>query len=307
MLVFLYQHYIRMIIKKETVDGIPVYYVRKNYDDDIMTSKMNTYVEKSDIKDVIEDDADVYTEDGKLLLRFRKKVIPQDKTDLFYDNVIDFTRQVLGNRGNVIGSDNPKAMPHIFGYFDMWPSSQKATFRNPNVKPIIEVRECEFNRVCPDKYKKTMPLIQEIDKLYKKLMPENYKIQRKKANQTYFKIPGTSFTTVATNINFQTIIHRDKKDDAEGFVNLEVIERGKYTGGETCFPQYGIGVNVRSGDVLIMDVQQPHGNLPINKKTEEAIRMSVICYLRNNIWLRTKNKTRRIFDKRNATLKRRRK
>jgi hypothetical protein len=293
MLVFLYQHYIRMIIKKETINEIPVYHVSKNYDDSIMTSKMDTYIEKSDIKDVIEDDADVYTEDGKLLLRFRKKVIPQDKTELFYDNVIDFTRQVLG-------SDTPKAVPHIFGYFDIWQPSQKAI----SVKPIIEVRECQFNRDYPDKYKNTMPLINEIDKWYKKLMPANYKAQRKKANQTYFKIPGTSFTTIATNINFQTTIHRDKKDDANGFVNLEVIERGKYTGGETCFPQYGIGVNVRSGDVLFMDVQQPHGNLPINKKTEEAVRLSIICYLRNNIWLRTKNKTRRMFDKRNATLKR---
>lgn len=287
-----------MIIKKGTVNEIPVYHVSKNYDDAIMTSKMDTHVETSDVKDVIEDDADVYTEDGKLLLRFRKKVIPQDKTELFYDNVIDFTKQVLG-------SDIPKAVPHIFGYFDMWHPSQKAPFRNAGVKPIIEVRECQFNRDFPDKYKKTMPLINEIDKLYKNLMPAHFRAQRKKANQTYFKIPGTSFTTVAANINFQTKIHRDKKDDSDGFVNLAVIERGKYTGGETCFPQYGIGVNVRSGDVLFMDVQQPHGNLPINKKTEEAIRLSIICYLRNNIWLRAKNKTRRTFDKRNATLKRR--
>jgi hypothetical protein len=88
---------------------------------------------------------------------------------------------------------------------------------------------------------------------------------------------------------------------------LEVIERGKYTGGETCFPQYGIGVNVRSGDVLFMDVQHPHGNMPINKETEEAIRLSIICYLRTNVWLRTKNKTKRMFDRRNTTMKKRRK
>ena len=60
-----------MIIKKETVGGIPVYHVSKNYDDSIMMSKMNTYVEQSDIKDVIEDDADVYTEDGRLLLNVK--------------------------------------------------------------------------------------------------------------------------------------------------------------------------------------------------------------------------------------------
>lgn len=298
-----------MIIKKETIDGIPVYHVGKNFDDAHMADRMNTYVEKSDIKDIIDDDADVYTEDDKLLLRFRKKTIPKEKYELFYDNVIDFAENVSSNRGNATGSnkrnvrDNPKVMSNIFGYFDRWSPSQKVIFRNAGVKPIVDVRECRFNRDYPDKYKKTIPLIQEIDKLYKKLTPVHYKFQRKKANQTYFKIPGTSFTTITTNINFQTTIHCDKGDDIEGFGNLAVIENGKYTGGETCFPQYGIGVNVRSGDVLFMDVHQPHGNLPINKKTEETTRLSIVCYLRNNVWLRTKNKTKRMFDKHNKTIK----
>ena len=302
-----------MIIKKETVDGIPVYYVSKNYDDAIMTNKMNTYVEKADIKDVIDDDADVYTEDGKLLLRFRKKVIPQEKSEMFYDNVIDFAKLVSSNRGNATGSDkrnvydNPKVMSNIFGYFDRWSPSQKVIFRNSGIKPIVDVRECRFNQDNPEKYKKTIPLIQEIDKLYKKLTPEHYKAQRKKANQTHFKIPGTAFTTITTNINFRTTIHCDKGDDADGFGNLAVIERGKYTGGETCFPQYGIGVNVRGGDVLFMDVHQPHGNLPINKKTEDTTRLSIVCYLRKNVWLRTMNKTKRMYDKHNATMKKLRK
>ena len=309
MLAFLYHHYITMIIKKETVGGIPVYHVSKNFDDDVMASRMNTYVEKSDIKDVIEDDADVYTEDGKLLLRFRKGALPQKKTEMFYDNVVDFAKNVSSNRGNATGSEkrnvreNPKVMSNIFGYFDRWSPSQKVIFRNAGIKPIVDVRECRFNRDYPDKYKKTIPLIQEIDKLYKKLTPAHYKAQRKKANQTYFKIPGTSFTTITTNINFQTTIHCDKGDDAEGFGNLAVIEHGKYTGAETCFPQYGIGVNVRSGDVLFMDVHQPHGNLPMNKKTDETTRLSIVCYLRNNVWLRTKNKTRRMFNKHNKTMK----
>lgn len=298
-----------MIIKKETVDGIPVYHVSKNYDDTIMTNKMNTYVEKSDIKDVIEDDADVYTEDGKLLLRFRKKVIPQEKSEMFYDNIIDFASLISSNRGNATGSDkrnvrdNPKVMSNIFGYFDRWSPSQKVIFRKTGIKPIVDVRECRFNRDYPEKYKQTIPLIQEIDRLYKKLTPAHYKAQRKKANQTYFKVPDTAFTTITTNINFRTTIHCDKGDDVDGFGNLAVIEHGKYTGGETCFPQYGIGVNVRSGDVLFMDVHQPHGNLPINKKTEETTRLSIVCYLRNNVWLRTKNKTKRMFDKHNATMK----
>jgi hypothetical protein len=156
----------------------------------------------------------------------------------------------------------------------------------------------------PEEYKKTVPLIKDVDELYAKLTPEQYKLQRKKANQTHFKIPGTSFTTVTTNVNFQTSIHTDKGDDQEGFGNLAVIERdGKYEGAETCFPQYGIGVDVRSGDILFMDVHQPHANLPMIKKDKDAIRLSIVCYLRTNVWLRTKNRTRRFYESHNKTVK----
>ena len=128
--------------------------------------------------------------------------------------------------------------------------------------------------------------------------------QRKLANQTPFKIANTVFTTVTTNINFQTIIHKDKGDFSEGFGNLIVIENGNYLGGETCFPQYGVGVNVRTGDILFMNVHEYHGNLPIIKKTPDAIRLSIVCYLRHRIWLRTKGKTRKFMISHNAKIKR---
>ena len=44
------------------------------------------------------------------------------------------------------------------------------------------------------------------------------------------------------------------------FGNLTVLERGKYHGGYTVFPQFGIGVDARSGDFLSMDVHQWHSN-----------------------------------------------
>jgi hypothetical protein len=194
-------------------------------------------------------------------------------------------------------------MSNICGYFDSWSPAQKMIFKARGITPSVMVRQCRFNMDNPEKYKKTIPLIKDIDNLYAKLTPEQYKLQRRKANQTYFKIPGTSFTTVTTNVNFQTSIHRDKGDDEEGFGNLAVIERGEYTGGETCFPQYGLGINVRSGDILFMDVHQPHANLPMHKKKEDTIRLSIVCYLRKNVWLRSKNKTRRFYESHNKTVK----
>ena len=298
-----------MIDKKEVKNGITIYTVSPEYDEDKLEKKMNKFLKREDIKTIIDHDADVFTNDGKLLLRFRKKALTNKNVDDFYDNIIAFAKNVSSNRGSTTGSkkknilENPKVMSNIFGFFDRWSPSHKVIFKKLGKTPDVTVRECRFNQDYPENYKKTIPMIKEIDELYSKLTPEQYKLQRKKANQTYFKIPGTSFTTITTNVNFQTTIHTDKGDDEEGFGNLAVIERGKYTGGETCFPQYGVGVDVRTGDVLFMDVHQPHANLPIVKETDDTIRLSIVCYLRKNVWLRTKNRTRRFYERHNKTVK----
>jgi hypothetical protein len=298
-----------MIIKKEIIKGVAVYTVDKDFDDAAMEKRLNKFVKPADIKTIIDHDADVITADGRLLLRFRKSRLIPDHVEDFYDNVIKFAKNVSSNRGNATGSKkrdlatNPKVMSNIFGYFDRWTPSHKVVFRQKGFKPMVDVRECRFNQESPDKYKKTIPLIKDIDHLYKELTPEQHRLQMKKANETPFRIPGTSFTTVTTNVNFQTSVHTDKGDDIDGFGNLAVIERGAYTGGETCFPQYGLGVDVRTGDILFMDVHQPHANLPIQKKTEDAIRLSIVCYLRKNVWLRTRGKTRRFYERHNKTLK----
>jgi hypothetical protein len=169
--------------------------------------------------------------------------------------------------------------------------------------PKITVRETRFLQEYPEKFKKLVPLIKEIDKYYEKYIPENYEKQKMKANKTPFHIADTAFTTVTTNVNYQTSVHTDKGDDEEGFGNLAVIEEGKYKGGETCFPQYGIGIDVRTTDILYMDVHQPHGNLPIELESPEAKRLSIVCYLRRSIWNQTKGKTRKFMERHNKTMK----
>lgn len=299
------------IINKEKKGNIVIYTVDKDYDDDKLHSKRNIFLKPHHIKNIINHDADVYTKEGILLLKFRKNKLTNTNVDEFYDNVISFAKKLSTNRGSATGSkkknvlDNPGVMSNIFGFFDRWSPKQKEMFKKLGKYPTIDVRECRFNMDFPEKYKKTIPLIQEIDELYSKLTPIEYKNQRKKANQTFFKIPHTSFTTVTTNVNYQTTIHTDKGDDEEGFGNLVVIEKGDgYEGGETCFPQYGIGVDVRTGDILFMDVHQPHANLPIKLKNKEnSIRLSIVCYLRKNVWLKTINKTKKTYERHRKTMK----
>lgn len=300
-----------MIEKKEKKGGITIYYVKKDYDNNKLSKVLNKKLKRSDITDFIDDDADVFTEEGKLLLRFRKNKLNKENVDKFYENIIDFAVIPTSNRGSASGSksknvyDNPKIMSNIVGYFDKLSPKQKAKIRDSgNKSPKITVRETRFLADYPDKFQKMVPLIKEIDHYYKTLVPDNYAKQKKKANQTPFRIADTSFTTVTTNVNYQTTVHTDKGDDEEGFGNLAVIEHGKYKGGETCFPQYGIGVDIRTGDILYMDVHQPHGNLPIELESKDAKRLSIVCYLRRRIWDQTKGKTKKFMVRHNKTMKR---
>lgn len=291
-----------MIEKKDKKGNIDIYYVKKDYNNDKLEQILNKHLKRDDINLFINNDADIYNEEGKLLLRFRKNKLNKHDITQFYDNIIKFAVTPTSNRGSASGSknkniyDNPKIMTNIIGYFDKLSPIQKLAYKKRGIKlPKLTVRETRFLIDYPQQFEKLIPLIQQIDKYYKKYAPEYYAKQKKKANQTPFRISNTSFTTVTTNVNYQTTVHTDKGDDIEGFGNLAVIEHGEYEGGETCFPQYGIGVDVRTGDVLYMDVHQPHGNLPIKLLTKDAKRLSIVCYLRKNIWEQSKEKTKKFM------------
>ena len=123
-----------------------------------------------------------------------------------------------------------------------------------------------------------------------------------------FKITNTAFSTVTINRNFRTALHKDAGDFKGGFGNLTVIERGKYHGGYTVFPQYGVGIDLRNNDFVAMDVHQWHSNTSIYETEEDHkynltlppdykenpdvgtegiytpyTRLSFVCYLRENI------------------------
>jgi len=293
------------------------YVVEPKWSTEKENAKLNTYVQRSQIDKIIDHDADVYVRIGegenvseKLLLRFRKGVLSPEKRNAFYENVIDFAHFTTENRGNASGNNgkrgvkfNKSVKSNILGFFDRWSPSQKRRFRDHGIRADIDIRPCRFNMENPEKYKRLLPLLKEIDEWYKRLVPEQYAKQYRKARSIpEFRIDGTAFTTITTNVNYRTTIHRDKGDDQEGFGNLVVLERGKYKGGETCFPKYGLGINVREGDVLFMDVHEPHGNLPIQNLEaapgeKEPIRLSIVCYLRKKIWDNTRGKTRKQIEK----------
>lgn len=253
---------------------------------------------------IINEDADVYNGDKRLICKFRKNVVNNEKIKHFYDNVKKFANNTTTNRGSVSGQikskknvrDNPKIKSNVLGYIDGFSPSQKRNIKTRNLSPIVNVRKCRYNIENPKKWELAYPLIKEIDLLYKKYLPIEYEKQRQKADETYYRIEDTAFTTITTNINFKTKIHKDKGD--YGFGNLVVIEDGEYEGSETCFPEYGFGINVRQGDILFMDTHEYHGNLMMYGET----RMSIVSYLKINVWENTKNMTNEEIESHNKIL-----
>tara|TARA_B100001094_G_scaffold147151_1_gene142485 strand:- start:1469 stop:2503 length:1035 start_codon:yes stop_codon:yes gene_type:complete len=291
-----------MIIEKHKgKDGVMVYIVDKNMTDTEADKLKGTELKRSMIKFIIKEDADVYNKDNLLLLRFRKNALGKKNTDMFYDNVKEFAQNITTNRGIASGSEKKKGnkekvkiMANILGYMDGFSPSQKIAMKQKDLMTKLNVRESRFNIAFPDKWEKAQPLIRDIDRLYKKYCPGHYRKQRAKADETFYRIKDTAFTTITVNINFKTHVHQDKGDDTDGFGNLVVIEgEGSYTGSETCFPQYGIGVDVRTGDVAFMNVHEWHANLPLKLKTKDSKRMAIVSYLRTKIWEKTKGLTKK--------------
>ena len=181
--------------------------------------------------------------------------------------------------------------------------------QNKNLGTNLPCRLTHFTRTNFDKYNDGLPFLRKIDSLFQKLIPDSYQRQLNRANlKPHLKIPGTCFSTVTINRNFRTALHQDAGDFKEGFGNLTVIEQGKYHGGYTVFPQYGVAINLRNNDFCAMDVHQWHSNTPIyeteeDKQYNETIdsdfkdnpkvgtaglyqkytRISFVCYLREKI------------------------
>jgi hypothetical protein len=285
------------IVKKDTSHKVPSYTVRKILTDKETANLKGKFIEDKQYPVVLTGDADVYTEEGELLLRFRKNVLSKKAVDDAYDAMKEFIKRTTTDRGIASGSNRGLTTGHqlavrsnILGYFDKWSISQRSTFKLSGIKFPGTCRLTTFNVKHPEKWKRVVPLIKEIDTQYKLLCPEEYKSQRKAAKKTPYHIQGTAFSTITTNFNFRTAAHQDSGDWPEGFGNLVVIERGTpYEGCYTGFPQYGVAVDCRTGDFLAMDVHQLHGNTPKTPATDDSIRLSLVSYLREQIVKKCQN------------------
>ena len=129
-----------------------------------------------------------------------------------------------------------------------------------------------------------MPYIREVNNFFKDYLPKRYNIQKKMCEKTSqdFVIKDTAFSTVTVNKNFRTASHYDAGDLKEGFGNLGVLSLGEYEGSITVIPKYGIGLDLKDGDLALFDVHELHGNTELKKKGWYE-RISVVCYYREKM------------------------
>lgn len=115
-----------------------------------------------------------------------------------------------------------------------------------------------------------VPFLEAIDGQFKKLVPDSHRKQLAEVRKKpMYQISDTAFSTLTINMNFRTALHKDAGDYSQGFGNLSVIEWGKYHGGETLFPRYGVAFNLRAGDFVAMDVHEWHCNAALYETPED--------------------------------------
>jgi hypothetical protein len=300
--------------------------------DEEIEAKEGTYFDANGYK-IIDYDADVYarTANGeeKLLAKFRRQVFPEELVQLAWNSFYK-AAAASRSRGPAAGPINLKS-PYwkkrkpvkINGFSTQYLVNGKLSKMRVNNlvyssvlgyyerTPFMKVpcRLTSYTQIYFKGYKQGLPFIQAIDKKFKDLVPDAYAKQLSRAKkQPEFRIDDTAFSSVTINRNFRTALHKDAGDYSEGFGNLSVVERGKYHGGETLFPQYKIGFNLRAGDFIAMDVHQWHCNAELYETAEDKLfnrtlakiyehdpetgtmgseypfsRISFVCYLREKL------------------------
>jgi hypothetical protein len=162
----------------------------------------------------------------------------------------------------------------IAGWFDRYPR-------------IPYGRATAYTQNHYDKFQMGFPFLQTLDRGFKKLLPARHAAQRAAADKIdpAFLVPETVFTTITVNKTFRTAAHRDAGDFTEGLSNLLVLSNnGNYKGGYLILPEVRVAVNVRPGDLLLVNNHEYiHGNTPIVLNDESAERISLVCYLREKM------------------------
>lgn len=252
------------------------------------------------------EDTTVYKEDGEPLIIFRAGVLKAVDAKAAYENLreaatptdnrgmaagTEFTDENKGNARDIAVRSKTRYRPlkkdgtvsrttyaksvhsGIVGFFDR-------SSRNPYC------RLTAYNLNEPEKFAKAMPFIRSVDRVFAENAPARYAAQRAVVEETSpdFYISGTVFTTITVNLNWQTAVHKDAGDYKPGFGVMTALRAGRYDGCYLTWPQYRVAADLQSGDVILADVHEWHGNTPFKTfEGEPYERLSLVFYYREKM------------------------
>lgn len=260
---------------------------------------MGTFLDENSFDELVNYDCDVYDTSGMLLAKFRKNVLNEYNLLCSVDNL----RKAIAkndNRGVASGFVVPEktlykdAVTENFKLYGIKKDGSISSFKRGNLVYSSVVgymdrtvmmpycRKTAFTKNEFENFEKAIPFIQEVNEMFKLLIPEKWKIQNEyaKATDKNYIIKDTCFTTVTINKDFQTAVHKDAGDLKRGFGNLTSYKTEGLKGGYFVLPEWRIAFDLCSCDLLLVDVHQWHGNTPIEKKTEQDERISFVMYYR---------------------------
>ena len=253
---------------------------------------------------LVDESADVFTPEGDILFRFRKKCLPKDQAAKAFDHLkkiyeISVNRGIANgrmalrtvnepyikkdgslsryNRGlGALIAKNAQTLfgsSSIIGYVDRYP-------RRPYC------RETAYTAKHTQAFHGDISrFFRSVNEQYQKMDPDRYRLQQEVVNRTSpdFVIRGTSYTTVTVNQSFQTAVHTDQGDLKAGLSNILVLRQGKFSGGHLVFPHYRAAVRLDSLDLMCFDSHHMHGNTPIVGVPGSFRRLSCVLYYRERM------------------------
>ena len=260
-------------------------YLQRLINDQDLKTLTGEYLGDEYITNPIASDTDIYdSHTNQLLISFRRKRIK--KNHLAWEHLSELSvaargrgaaagpinadstywrkRKLINTRKFKTGYLKPDGTPSKMSVSNQVCSTPIGYFEAMNsVGSDLPCRLTYHTAQKLDKYKSGIPYIEEIDKWFKKLHPVRHGMNKARASQRpNFQIANTAFSTITINRNFRTGLHRDSGDFG-GYAMLSVLERGQYNGGLFMLPAYGIGVDLRQGDILCARVSEFHCNQEI--------------------------------------------
>jgi len=248
------------------------------------------------VKTVVEDeDTTVHTPNGEVHAVFLKGAIPNGTYEIAYPFLMKaaFSSVIGGFRGTAAGTGTQPAYKKdgTLSKMRRVPTEERLRGAKDGVLGYLDqnnfapCRLTAYTRNHWEQFGSTvLPYIQVVDSLFRTHMPERHGAQLSVASTTPgYAIEETAFSTVTVNLNFATACHRDSGDLAEGAGVITCFTSGVFTGGTLVFPKWNLGFNLSTGDVLLCNVHELHGNLPLVGEKGEYQRLSCVFYYREKL------------------------